>query len=673
MGRSYLESILGRNGLGGDARIGALIGLALGVGALIFVYLVLLLDGTLGDPGTPGNAGLAAFAMMHGGDVSAKGSLDAELASILGISANDLEGFISDLGGSAFSLPRANLDGTMRFGLPALTPALLVFAAAVFCGRFALRRIRSAGVFVLSFATAYAAFVCVAALLGAASFDATELIGLLGPGFGESGLVTFETASSLRFGPGAPSNTAWGFAWAGFGAAMGAGIIGRGLSALPAWTRPVLRGASWAVVFSVTLSVLISAALLASGSGSGEFGSAAREGGTSFLLAMLPAMAADVWLLAHGVPLVHNPPALEAALQGRGAPASVGLLGGWEAGGGWRLLLVAPVVGLVAGGWVAARKVARERRLLTGALVAVPYVLAVLVSSVVFGGYVEFSVSGISEFLREVRDLPLSEQLAGTQLSALEAVAGPLEEGVRLSVGTPTAWLLACLPIGAVLGALGGLLAQRAGASSVGSPSAPRAGRPGFVRLSSRVASLRPPRIAGLGARAGSLRSPRIDTSAARGLVSSRRGALAVAGIVLGVLVLLVVVRAFGGDGVPSMDGEWRGSGDVDQAGTWQGTEMRLFLVQSEGSSAVRGTGTVTLRWPTQSRTMDLEDVTGQVNDGDVSLVARGEAGDEYMTVNVEGSLRGNRLEGVSSVVYGTYGAGSMSAGGTFEAERVGG
>jgi hypothetical protein len=183
---------------------------------------------------------------------------------------------------------------------------------------------------------------------------------------------------------------------------------------------------------------------------------------------MLPAMAADVWMLAHGVPLIHNPPALEAALQGYGAPASVGLLGGWQAGGGWRLLLV-------AGGWVAARGAAREHRLLTGALVAVPYVLAVLVSSFVFGGYVEFSVSGISEFLREVRDLPFSEQLAGTQLSALEAVAGPLEEGVRLSVGTPTAWLLAFLPVGAALGALGGRLASRGtGAPGNGAPSSPR-------------------------------------------------------------------------------------------------------------------------------------------------------------------------------------------------------
>ena len=106
-----------------------------------------------------------------------------------------------------------------------------------------------------------------------------------------------------------------------------------------------------------------------------------------------------------------------------GAPLRVSLLGTWPYGFGWRLLLLAPVVGLIAGGALAAQGTPRAERLQQGALVALPYTLIALLAAL-------------------LARLSADVTLAGANLS--------------VALGASLPWTLLLLPVAALLGALGG-------------------------------------------------------------------------------------------------------------------------------------------------------------------------------------------------------------------------
>jgi hypothetical protein len=70
---------------------------------------------------------------------------------------------------------------------------------------------------------------------------------------------------------------------------------------------------------------------------------------------LIPAGVGTLWLLAHGLPVgLQNAPDLSAVpLVGealKDVKLSASLLGNWPGAGAWRLLLLAPVVGLVLEG-----------------------------------------------------------------------------------------------------------------------------------------------------------------------------------------------------------------------------------------------------------------------------------------------------------------------------------
>ncbi len=79
------------------------------------------------------------------------------------------------------------------------------------------------------------------------------------------------------------------------------------------------------------------------------------------MFALLPAGVGALWHLAHGLPVgLQNAPDLSAVpLVGQALKdmkLSASLLGDWPFSGTWRLLLLAPVVGLVLGGRRRARR-----------------------------------------------------------------------------------------------------------------------------------------------------------------------------------------------------------------------------------------------------------------------------------------------------------------------------
>lgn len=155
--------------------------------------------------------------------------------------------------------------------------------------------------------------------------------------------------------------------------------------------------------------------------------------GIGALFALLPAGLANLWLLAHGLPVgFQNVPDLGSVpLVGEALKdvlLRVSLLGEWPFGGAWRLLLVAPVAGLVLGGIVAARGAPASGHPLQGALVAVPYAIIAALTAVLFGLDVSLRVAAVN---------------------------------VDLAFGTPLAWTILLLPVTAALGAVGGLLGWR--------------------------------------------------------------------------------------------------------------------------------------------------------------------------------------------------------------------
>jgi len=257
---------------------------------------------------------------------------------------------------------------------------------------------------------------------------------------------------------------------AGLGTLIGS-VAARG-PFLPDRARQVLRGGLAAVGISVVLTVLLAILLLAqtavpenpledlrqdgglppgenaqpkgpqagdSGgpqAGDGGVGNAigAVAGAIGAAFALLPASVGTLWLLAHGLPvgIQHAPDLSALPLVGKAlkdVKLSASLLGDWPLAGTWRLLMLAPVVGLILGGAVAAHGTTPSHRWRYGALIAIPYSVIVLLTAIL----ARLSVS----------------------LSAAEALK------LDLVFGASIVWALLVLPVAAGLGAAGALLARR--------------------------------------------------------------------------------------------------------------------------------------------------------------------------------------------------------------------
>ena len=387
-----------------DLGRGALLGVLLAVacaGLLVSVlYALLALRGMFSDPSTPGTLGLALFALLHGGVASVE---VPPMPALLG------------------------LGGSLRLGLPVTSFALLPFITSLILGRLLARKVRTAAVFVLTAAVAYALLVAVLAGFGTAS--------------GEAGGAT------VRFAPDPLSVAARGFLWVGLGASLGtAAALG---PLLPARPRQVLRGALWGVGVSIAFTLVLTVVIALAQQGLGvptpqatgdpsrtiPAGSALGEGlaGVGAIFTLLPAGLGTLWLLAHGVPVgFQNAPDLGGIpLVGEALadlPLRASLLGGWPWGDAWRLLLLAPVVGLVFGGRVAARGAPRADRWWQGAAAGAAYAAIALLTALLVGLTAEVTLAG----------------------------AASLQAVFRASL----AWLLLLLPAGAALGAMGGLLAS---------------------------------------------------------------------------------------------------------------------------------------------------------------------------------------------------------------------
>ncbi len=387
-------------GLGRDALLGVLLAVAcagLLVGAL---YAVLALRGVFSDPSTPGNLGLTLFALLHGGAATVK---VPPIPALLGI------------------------GGSLRLGLPVTSFALLPFVASLILGRLLARRAQTAAAFVLAAAVAYALLVAVLAAFGAASGDAG--------------------GATVRFAPGPLSAALRAFLWVGLGATLGtAAALG---PLLPARPRQVLRGALRAVGVSVAVTLVLAVVVALAQQGLGASapqstgdlsqtipgGSSLGDGlaGLGAVFALLPAGLGTLWLVAHGVPVgFQNAPDLSGIpLVGEAladVPLRVSLLGGWPWGDAWRLLLLAPVAGLVLGGRVAARGAPRADRWWQGASAGAAYAAIALLTAILVGLTADLTLAG----------------------------AASLQVAFRTSL----TWLLLLLPVGAALGAVGGLLAK---------------------------------------------------------------------------------------------------------------------------------------------------------------------------------------------------------------------
>jgi hypothetical protein len=377
---------------------------AVGVAGLLLglVYALLALRGAFEDPSVPWTMGLVVFSLVHGGAFSL--SIPPG-PSLLGI------------------------GGSLWLGLPPTSFALLPFVALLSLGRFVARWTQTAIVFACTAAATYALVVGVIAAIGTASFE------------GADGGATVDFAAD-------PLSAVWrAFLLAVVGALLGTAAVHGPL--LPTRIRQVARGALAAIGISLLVTVLLAVVLLVvQGADAppqqvadGQATQLVREdspagralGGVGVLFALLPALFGTLWLFAHGLPMglqgaqdLANIPLIGGALAD--APLQASLLGNWPGGNAWRLLLLGPVIGLVAGGMLAARGAPQDERWWQGSLVAVPYAAFATLAAVLFRINAEISVSGV------ILDLALGANLP---------------------------WLLALVPVGGALGALGGLLAGR--------------------------------------------------------------------------------------------------------------------------------------------------------------------------------------------------------------------
>ena len=413
---------------GREALFGFLLAAGVALGLLVALYGVLWLRWAIGASPVPGIEGLAVFALIHGGAASAE---VPPIPALFG------------------------LGGSVKIGLPATTLVLLPFLALLVGGWAVARQVRALWLFVAVAAISYTVLVAVVALFGSASFEGGEGVTVR--------LSVDPVSSGLR-----------AFLWAGLGTMLGVSAARGPL--LPDGVRQVLKGAFVAVGASVALTLVLALGISLFGGapdvptqglpeglgqptkqpqgeapdggaaegptgepGSGGSGIGGLLAAMGALFAFILAALGNLWLLAHGLPVgfrdvpdLGSVPLLGEALKD--VPLRFGLLGEWPFGGAWRLLLVAPIAGLVLGGVVAARGAAA--RPLQGASVAVPYTVIAALAAVLFG--LDASVS----------------------VAALD---------VDLSFGASLAWMALLLPVAAGLGALGGLVGWR-GAVPVARP-----------------------------------------------------------------------------------------------------------------------------------------------------------------------------------------------------------
>src|SRR5215212_1917019 len=367
------------------------------------VYGLLMLRGAFADPSVPRTLGLVVFSLVHGGAFSVS---VPPSPSLLGI------------------------GGSFLLGLPPTSFALLPFVALLVLGRFVARRTESTLLFACSTAITYALVVSLLAALGSISVAGAD-----------------EGATTVRYAAD-PLSAGWrAFLIALVGVLLGAAVAHGPL--LPERIRQVLRGAFVAIGISLIVTVLLAVILVVVQGAEAPTQQVAdsqatqlvREdsptgeslAGVGVLFALLPAILGTLWLFAHGLPMglqgaqdLATIPLIGQAFAD--APLQVSLFGTWPGGNAWRLLLLGPVIGLVAGGMLAARGAPQNERRWQGALVAVPYVAFATLVAVLFRITAEISVSGLT---------------------------------LDLALGASLPWLLALLVVGGALGAIGGLLAGR--------------------------------------------------------------------------------------------------------------------------------------------------------------------------------------------------------------------
>jgi hypothetical protein len=395
-----------------------LLGVLFAIGAalvqIVGLYVLLLIRWALGAADAPGMAGMVGFVAAHGGAVFAK---VPPVPALLGI------------------------GGSLKIDPPITSIALVPFLLMLAGSWVLSRRERTFVVFALVAPICYSSILAVLALL----FRVTST--------GNGAEITVSAAPL--------SAALHGLLIAGLGTLVGL-VAARG-PFLPDRARQVLRGGLAAVGISVVLTVLLAVVLLAQiavsehpleglrhnggsqpnqnaqpegsrpkGGGAGDtIGAVAGVTGGAF--ALLPSVVGTLWLLAHGLPvgLQHAPDLSALPLVGKAledVKPSASLLGNWPFAGTWRLLMLAPVVGLVLGGAVAAHGAPPSHRWRYGALVAIPYATIVLLTAL-------------------LARLSVSVSAAALKLD--------------LAFGASIAWALLVLPVAAGLGAAGALLPLR--------------------------------------------------------------------------------------------------------------------------------------------------------------------------------------------------------------------
>src|SRR5918995_3907326 len=403
-----------------EPRREALLGflLATGVSPLLVLgfYILLLIRWAIGVGEAPGMGLLVSFVAAHGGALSVRVPPGPALF---------------DIGGS------------LKIDPPITSLALLPFIL-LFVGSWIIsRRLRTNVLFPLVATVCYSVILAVVALLSRTTTS------------GEGAHVTVYAAPL--------SAALHGLLIAGLGTLLGV-VAARG-PFLTERARQVMRGALVAVGASTVLALVLAVLVLlvtlvtsvpenplgnlpqdagpqpgdnAQSNGAqpdgGGVGNSIRTlltaiGGT---FALLPASVGTLWLFAHGLPVgLQNVPDLgDVPLVGKALKdvrLSASLLGSWPFSGAWRLLLLAPVAGLVLGGAVAAHGAPSSHRWSFGALIAVPYTVIVLLTAILASLSMKLSVAALD-----------------------------LDVAFRASL----AWSLLILPVAAGLGAAGALLAR---------------------------------------------------------------------------------------------------------------------------------------------------------------------------------------------------------------------
>ena len=404
-----------------EALLGVLLAIGVALVQIVGLYVLLLIRWTVGAADAPGIGGLVGFVAAHGGAVFAKVPPVPELLG---------------------------LGGSLKVDPPITSIALLPFVLMLAGSWVLSRRERGYLVFALVATVCYASILAVLAFLFRVTSD------------GEGAEITVSAVPL--------SAVFHGLLIAGLGTLVGL-VAARG-PFLPERARQVLRGALVAVGTSMILTVLLAMLILAqiaflanpvedlrqeggsqpgknaqpegSQPNSGGLGDAtgAVAGATGSAFALVPASVGTLWLLAHGLPVgLQNAPDLSGVpLIGKAledVPLSASLLGDWPFAGTWRLLMLAPVAGLLLGGAFAAHGAPPSHRWRYGALIAIPYTIIALLTAILARLSVNFSAAALK---------------------------------LDFVLGASIAWALLFLPVAAGLGAAGALLARQ------GSVPAPR-------------------------------------------------------------------------------------------------------------------------------------------------------------------------------------------------------